>query len=283
MRTTADCTRRLPTGLLLLALAGCQDGPAEPLGIDHAAFNKGMTKSEVCHYDADTDTFHKITIADPALDAHIAHGDLMPGEALPGGSGFLDDDCVPMTYVLGTAYNTATFGGPGGSARTEHCAAGSVAVGMEGFWGRYTSHGGWQEIIGQVAMRCAQFRGDATLGSSSTSGTFGAGTSFSTNNPFGASCPAGHILSGGFGKYENGAYIAELGGYCASTSRILSGAAGYDSSLGPWGYTPLPIYMFTGTATCAAGDVVTGITGNAGWAPDKVGFVCRPVLTQPLL
>jgi hypothetical protein len=38
----------------------------------HAA---GQTKVDICHVD-DTGTYHLITIADPAYDAHIAHGDI---------------------------------------------------------------------------------------------------------------------------------------------------------------------------------------------------------------
>jgi hypothetical protein len=273
--------RRLPLGVLVIALAGCQDGP-EPLGVDTPSFSQGQTKTAVCHYDADAGTYHKITIADPGLPAHIEHGDLMPGEAFPNQSGYLDDSCMPMAYALGSpSYNTAVYGGAGGGETTVSCPAGSVNVGMEGFHGYYTSHAGWRYWIGQVRLRCAALQGDGSLGAASTTVNFASGTSFSSNVPFGATCDAGGMLVGGSG--EHATYVSRVGGNCASAFRIASQAGGYDSSIGEFG-TPItssetPTQF---VASCNAGYVSTGITGRAGWLVDAVGFVCTPLLRQPL-
>ena len=39
-------------------------------------------KVEVCHYDADTGLLHPINVNANALDAHLAHGDYLQGEAV---------------------------------------------------------------------------------------------------------------------------------------------------------------------------------------------------------
>lgn len=59
------------------------------------------TKVDVCHYDAETDAYQLITIADPAVDAHINHGDAQPGDAVPTMEGFeFDDTCTPTPVVV---------------------------------------------------------------------------------------------------------------------------------------------------------------------------------------
>jgi hypothetical protein len=59
------------------------------------------TKVDVCHYDAETDAYQLITIADPAVDAHIKHGDAQPGDAVPTMEGFeFDDTCTPKPVVV---------------------------------------------------------------------------------------------------------------------------------------------------------------------------------------
>lgn len=59
------------------------------------------TKVDVCHYDAETDAYQLITIADPAVDAHINHGDAQPGDAVPTMEGFeFDDTCTPQRIIV---------------------------------------------------------------------------------------------------------------------------------------------------------------------------------------
>jgi hypothetical protein len=54
------------------------------------------TKVEVCHL-GDDGGFHLISISQHALDAHLAHGDGMVGDGVPGMDGFVfDENCSPV-------------------------------------------------------------------------------------------------------------------------------------------------------------------------------------------
>jgi hypothetical protein len=53
-----------------------------------------VEKTDVCHYDADTDEFHLIRINGNAVDKHLDHGDHFPGTQ------GLDDDCVAAEASL---------------------------------------------------------------------------------------------------------------------------------------------------------------------------------------
>jgi hypothetical protein len=269
-----------PRGTLLLGLtvgllAGCQDAglPTQPAAHVPVAFSK--SKTPVCHYDATANTYKLISIADPALDAHLAHGDAVPGDALPDNSARYDNNCGLTAVILDAAgsYSTALYGGGGGSAETNLCPAGSVAVGMQGFTGAYSYGGNW---VGQVRLQCATLRGDGTLGASSTTGDLGGLTGFTSTDSFNGTCAPGQMLVAGNGTAAH--YVAQVGGDCGTSSRILSAAGASDSSIGPWGVAAGTPY----TAACAAGSVVTGITGREGWLVDAVGFICTPALQQTL-
>jgi hypothetical protein len=280
--------RLAPLSVVLLAVAGCQDSPA-PFDVDGPSYSSGQTKSAVCHYSADTGTFHKITIADPGLPAHIEHGDFMPGEPFPDGSGYLNDDCVPMRYVLGSPpNNTGVYGGPTGTAGTVSCPAGAVAIAIEGFSGYYDWHDAWKYWIGQVRLSCATLRGDGGLGASSFTSYFGDGAGFTTGTtPLGVTCLPGRMLVGGPGEYAT--YVSRIGANCASLLRIADSVGGHDISFGPFGTAivadPARSRDNVGipfTAACDPGYVATGITGRYGALVDAVGFVCTPLLRQPL-
>lgn len=58
--------------LTIFALNGCE----EDTTIIDAKADKKMKKVDVCHYDADTDTWKTININKNALKAHLAHGDI---------------------------------------------------------------------------------------------------------------------------------------------------------------------------------------------------------------
>ena len=62
------------------ALLVCLVAPATALA--------GGEKVAVCHLDADTGTFHLITVSDSAFPAHVAHGDASPGDPVPGKEGY---------------------------------------------------------------------------------------------------------------------------------------------------------------------------------------------------
>ena len=56
-----------------------------------------VVKVPVCHYDKDADVFILINISNNAYDAHIAHGDVTPGDAIPGMLGMVyGEDCSPV-------------------------------------------------------------------------------------------------------------------------------------------------------------------------------------------
>jgi hypothetical protein len=63
----------------------------------------------VCHYDADTGTYTSIAVSGngKAVDAHLAHGDALPGDPVPTMPGnTFDDGCVPVPdeVILAVAY-----------------------------------------------------------------------------------------------------------------------------------------------------------------------------------
>lgn len=91
--------------LLALSLAAC-DSTAPDAAEPHQAeailgfLAKGQAKTEVCHRTDDPENpYVLIEVADPALDAHIAHGDAGPGEAVPGMGGPVFDDACQLGAV----------------------------------------------------------------------------------------------------------------------------------------------------------------------------------------
>jgi hypothetical protein len=68
------------------------------------AFANGQTKTDVCHAHGDG-TFDLITVADPAIDSHIAHGDGLIGDPVPGQPGFVfDEACVAIPAPVADPY-----------------------------------------------------------------------------------------------------------------------------------------------------------------------------------
>src|SRR5215831_13565688 len=55
-----------------------------------------LDKVKVCHLN-DVGSFMPINVSASALPAHLAHGDGLPGGAVPGGNGqIFDANCVPV-------------------------------------------------------------------------------------------------------------------------------------------------------------------------------------------
>jgi hypothetical protein len=69
--------------VLFLALSACT-GPIVP---GEAPSDARANKDLVCHYDADTATFHEISVDASAIPAHLRHGDVMPGSYAHDGDG----------------------------------------------------------------------------------------------------------------------------------------------------------------------------------------------------
>jgi hypothetical protein len=128
-----------PAGLLALALAfslaACDAAdPASQLGPDAAAqaasgiatlhvdaatghATRGrQERVDVCHYDADADAYKLITVAAPALAAHLRQGGGVPGGAVPNQEGYVfDDTCQPVPmgpYTCETVYGVDGLGRP---------------------------------------------------------------------------------------------------------------------------------------------------------------------------
>ena len=57
-----------------------------------------QNKIDVCHYDKEEGVFFKISIAEPAYESHVAHGDAAPGESVPNMEGYeFDEECIPTS------------------------------------------------------------------------------------------------------------------------------------------------------------------------------------------
>ncbi|GEM_PF-4992969 len=89
----------------LLVLIGCENmtdskinTSMEPLS-ETSMTNQNQnsqTRIDVCHVD-EQGTYRKITIAQAALEAHLAHGDGVIGEGIPGNPGYIfNEDCEPV-------------------------------------------------------------------------------------------------------------------------------------------------------------------------------------------
>jgi hypothetical protein len=81
-------TKYLVIGCLALFLCGCRSvDTVDTVGVDAkrsgTPAGDGVTKIEVCHLTEDG-TYIKITVGEPGLAAHLAHGDGVPGDPVPG-------------------------------------------------------------------------------------------------------------------------------------------------------------------------------------------------------
>lgn len=96
----------------LLALVGAF------LLIPSALAMAGQTKTDMCH--ANSNGYQLISIAEPAVDAHIAHGDAAPGEPVPGMDGYeFDATCEPIPVselIFAVAYMDVNDDGTGYNA-----------------------------------------------------------------------------------------------------------------------------------------------------------------------
>lgn len=82
--------------VMLLAGAFAVVGPA----------SAGQTKAAVCHVDGQN-LFSVVEVADPAVQAHVDHGDALPGGDVPGMPGYVfDQSCTPeiAAAILAVAY-----------------------------------------------------------------------------------------------------------------------------------------------------------------------------------
>ena len=63
------------------------------------------TKVDICHYDSGTATYALLSVSDNSVAKHRAHGDALPGEAVPTMSGYtFDDACGAVADVAETIF-----------------------------------------------------------------------------------------------------------------------------------------------------------------------------------
>jgi hypothetical protein len=83
--------RRIPLAATLIAVlltvAAC-DSAGPDLATSGIPAADQQARINVCHYDSADDSFHLITVGAPAVAAHLRHGDGLPGDPVPGQSGF---------------------------------------------------------------------------------------------------------------------------------------------------------------------------------------------------
>lgn len=183
-----------------------------------------------------------------AQDAYLEEEDL--AEA-PSAIGLVNDGLI--NYL-------PEIGGNGGNVYADTlCPGGYVATGLQ------LRTGTW---VDNIAMVCRQLTADGSLGATAiTAGRGGSG-----GTAVSGSCANGQIMVGQV-VGTNGQYVGKVGGKCASLSRVLAKAGGFDSAVGPFGSQ--------GAITesiCPAGSAVVGFRGRAGSWTDKVGFICKQIL-----
>ncbi|MEN6299092.1 MAG: hypothetical protein ABFD51_04125 [Anaerolineaceae bacterium] len=65
--------------------------------VSASSVSAAAEKTDVCHLDKEMGTFKLISISDNAYETHLAHGDVNPGDAIPGMLGMAyGADCSPM-------------------------------------------------------------------------------------------------------------------------------------------------------------------------------------------
>ena len=75
-----------------ILIAAALAATALAFGSAGATQAEGQTKATVCHFNG-TDDIVVISIADPAVQSHIDHGDSRPGDAVPGEDATYGENC----------------------------------------------------------------------------------------------------------------------------------------------------------------------------------------------
>lgn len=260
---------------LVGALAACADGPPTGLadGPDEPQFAKGgQAKLDVCHVSQGNGHVRLISIAEPALAAHLAHGDTQPGDAVPG-EGLVGSDCGVLQVGLdpATTYATALFGGAGGAEFIDVCPAGSVAVGADGIGVTYIGIA----TMYNFSLHCRVLNVDGTLGAATSVG--GRGTGLGTFNaaPFGGDCASDGMLVSASGTTAP-FFVTSFQGGCGSLSRLVDALGGEDATIGPFAGTGFSNNVPYGEA-CNPGYAITGLISHAGDILDAFAFLCTQV------
>ena len=116
MRNRSGAMQRglcLLLGSVGMLATACADGP--PLEPNAPSFDQAggahAEKSAVCHRTA-TGSFILIHVADQSVQAHVRHGDALPGQEVPGQPGYtFDVACQPVEATSEPATLTGTWEG----------------------------------------------------------------------------------------------------------------------------------------------------------------------------
>lgn len=87
---------------LMALMTACAQDPVVPDGA--TGISMTAIRTSVCHVNG-TGAFQLISVADPALPTHIAHGDAVPGDPVPGNAGYAFDDGCHIVADVDYAVN----------------------------------------------------------------------------------------------------------------------------------------------------------------------------------
>jgi hypothetical protein len=101
--------------LVAVSFYGCDETPMDPRSVadDTPAFRAhGQPKIRVCHRTEGAVDYMLLTVAEAALAAHLAHGDGVIGDPVPGLPGMVfDDNCLP-TPAIRILFDNGSSSGP---------------------------------------------------------------------------------------------------------------------------------------------------------------------------
>jgi len=133
----------IPVAALLISVA-CGTGggsPAAPsLGDVAVLGTEAQGRTSLCHGTEGTSAFTPVSIADPSVQTHEAHGDLRPGDAVPG---VADMKLSSICTVVPSDAVVLTFDGPTGpvSPFAAYSQDGFTVTPILGDWVTWTSYG----------------------------------------------------------------------------------------------------------------------------------------------
>jgi hypothetical protein len=123
--------------------AACGTGPQNPTAPspNQARGDQAIApaKVEICHRTEGTNAFVLLSVAQPAVEAHQAHGDGLVGAAIPGMPGMnFGADCAPVASAPMLDQSNITFlsfggdGAPGSAVNPTQSVAQTFTVGLTG-------------------------------------------------------------------------------------------------------------------------------------------------------
>jgi len=274
---------RLAPFLFLAALgtvAACTESPSPtsptPVG-GLAAIDAAPPKTAVCHRSDSEGSFVLISIADPALPAHLAHGDATPGDPVPGSPGFVFDEACAVAPAQATTF-VGTFVGDGTGGTIDltlvegPAAAAVVASGLSAQAVRSVT--GVLRFVGGGLVRL-EGTWDSETGIVSVSG---GGYTF-----VGTLSGSPHALTGSFTGPSSGSF-STLPSDPANPVTTYCGTAAGDNTVGLWmmqvsstgvatvvGEDEAESTTFMGTGTATSTSVF--LTGTVGWNGTASGTI----------